>query len=131
MSDDYQRRIDRIRKLLSDIGASSGPNGFMAIHQPGGLAPYATIAQDDLNNEWIRTMGAETEEDFCRRAATESRDSGAKLCHISSMPGPHASEALIAAAKAASDYYYEHEYPDVPPVEATPWNRPSRLGYAG
>jgi hypothetical protein len=99
MSDDYQRRIDRIRKLLADLGGSS-PNGFMAIEQRGGLAPYITVARDNLNGEWIRNMGTETEDDFIRRAVTESRASGAKLCHLSSMASSNdASKELVAAAK--------------------------------
>jgi hypothetical protein len=128
MSDDYQRRIDRIRKLLEAFGSS--PGGFMAVLVEGGLTPWPAIAQDDLGAEWIRDLANhETVEDFAQRAARESRDSGAKLCTIGGMPLPAASEAMQAAMKAASDYYYEHEYPDVPPCE-TSWTAPrSRLGF--
>jgi hypothetical protein len=136
MTDDYQKRIDRIRKLLADIGASGGLNGFMAVLVEGGLTPWPAIAQDDMGNEWIRDMANnETVEDFAQRAARESRDSGAKLVTIGGLPLPTASEAMQAAMKAASDYYYEHEYPDVPEVEeaGTRWgrSRPNRLGYTG
>jgi hypothetical protein len=40
------------------------------------------------------------------------------------MPLPTASETMQAAMKAASDYYFEHEYPDVPPEEKSWPSRP-------
>jgi hypothetical protein len=132
-NDEMRKRLDRLKAQLVEAFGSS-PDGFMAVLIEGGLTPYPAIAQDDQGNEWIRnTAAGETIEDFVQRAACESRDVGARLCTIGGMPGPGASEAMRAAMKAASDYYYENEYPDVPPVEenGSPWGRPSRLGFAG
>jgi hypothetical protein len=117
-NEEIRRRLERVRQMLVETYGSS-PGGFMAVLVEGGLVPYPVIAQDDMGNEWIRDMASgEAVEDFAQRAARESRDQGARLCTIGGMPGPTASEVMRGAMKAASDYYYAHEYPDVPEVES-------------
>jgi uncharacterized protein (DUF2235 family) len=127
-NDEMRKRLDRLKAQLRETFGSS-PGGFMAVLVEGGLTPWPAIAQDDLGAEWLRDLANhETVEDFTQRAARESRASGAKLCTIGGMPLPSASEEMQAAMKAASDYYFEHEYPDVPPCEERGYIRPPSRG---
>lgn len=130
-NDELRKRLARLKAQLVEAFGSAGPDGFMPVLVEGGLTPYPAIAQDSMGNEWIRDFAAgETVEDFAQRAASESRDLGARLCVIGGLPATTASDTLLAAMKAASDHYYEHEYPDVPPEESF-INRGPRMTIGG
>jgi hypothetical protein len=109
MSDGYQARIDRIRKLLSDLGASSGgPNGFQAVLIEGALPREPGHAEAGAHT-WTREPD-ESLEGFVKRCVAEARALGERLLVIGGLAGP--------MPETLEEFLAGLHFDEVPPIEA-------------
>lgn len=114
--DEHERELERMRKFLRNKFGIRPDGGPMAIEIFGGLPPGTPVFMAlDTQQEWIRDYPNETLSDFSTRVCREAGGAGVRRLIIGGLPS---TDAQSAAAKAAMDWFYEHEADDVPPMEA-------------
>jgi hypothetical protein len=129
VSEELRKRLDTLQQRLREAYGSS-PDGFLPVLVYGGLVPLPAVASDDLGNEWIRDIAVgETVEDFAQRAASASREAGARLCNIGGMGT--GTDLQREALRLAHEEYMRTEYSEVPPVSEGYIDRAPRMTIRG